>query len=102
MLVCLWPICLTAGMISPEIMQAWEKAYGIIAEAFIGIEKDMYNEAGWQGYKEFTVIQKTKAVLANVRIRRIRNPHFNADILSRFKSRKRRAVTRFDIKSSPQ
>ncbi len=45
---------------TPEIMQAWEKAYGVIAEAFIGIEKDMYNEAGWQGYKEFTVIQKTK------------------------------------------
>ena len=26
-------------------MQAWEKAYGVIADAFIGIEKDMYEQA---------------------------------------------------------
>jgi hemoglobin-like flavoprotein len=37
-------------------MQAWEKAYGIIAEAFIGIEKDMYN-----GYIVPLQIQEAKS-----------------------------------------
>lgn len=30
---------------APEVIQAWEKAYGVIADAFIGIEKDMYEQA---------------------------------------------------------
>lgn len=41
-------------------MQVWEKVYGVIVEVFIGIEKDMYYEVGWQGYKEFMVIKKMK------------------------------------------
>ncbi|MCC9024197.1 NO-inducible flavohemoprotein [Bacillus nakamurai] len=45
---------------TPDIMQAWEKAYGVIADAFIGIENEMYKQAGWQGYKGFTVIKKMK------------------------------------------
>ncbi|MBT2635827.1 NO-inducible flavohemoprotein [Bacillus sp. ISL-26] len=45
---------------APDIMQAWEKAYGIIADAFIGVENEMYKQAGWQGYKGFTVIKKMK------------------------------------------
>ncbi len=48
-----------------EILKAWEEAYGAIADIFISIEKDMYDEienkdGGWREYKEFTVINKLK------------------------------------------
>lgn len=29
---------------TPEILQAWAEAYGIIADAFIGVEADMYHQ----------------------------------------------------------
>lgn len=50
---------------TPEILEAWEKAYGAIADAFIGAEKDMYDEAekqtgGWKMFKAFKVIDKVK------------------------------------------
>ena len=50
---------------APEVIQAWEKAYGVIADAFIGIEKDMYEQAetqkgGWKEYKAFTIDKKVK------------------------------------------
>jgi nitric oxide dioxygenase len=46
-----------------EIIGAWADAYGVIADAFIGIEKEMYEEAasqpaGWDDFKEFTVTDK--------------------------------------------
>ncbi|TDL31316.1 NO-inducible flavohemoprotein [Jeotgalibacillus sp. S-D1] len=48
-----------------EIMQAWEEAYGVIANVFISIEKDMYTKAetkvdGWEGFKEFIVVKKVE------------------------------------------
>lgn len=48
-----------------EIIGAWADAYGVIADAFIGIEKEMYEEAasqpaGWEDFKEFTVTDKVK------------------------------------------
>ncbi|MEC0227087.1 NO-inducible flavohemoprotein [Paenibacillus alba] len=50
---------------SEEILQAWGEAYGVIADAFIGIEADMYEQAktqagGWAGFKPFRIIQKVK------------------------------------------
>ncbi|AZJ43421.1 NO-inducible flavohemoprotein [Bacillus velezensis] len=50
---------------APEVIQAWEKAYGVIADAFIGIEKDMYEQAetqkgGWKDYKAFQIDKKVK------------------------------------------
>ncbi len=50
---------------APEVIQAWEKAYGVIADAFIGIEKDMYEQAetqkgGWKDYKAFKIDKKVK------------------------------------------
>ncbi|ANU14160.1 Flavohemoprotein [Planococcus halocryophilus Or1] len=46
-----------------DIMNAWEEAYGVIANAFIGVEKDMYanmetQENGWSVFKEFTIVRK--------------------------------------------
>jgi nitric oxide dioxygenase len=48
-----------------DILKAWEEAYGAIADIFISIERDMYEEAGnkdggWREYKDFTVIKKVK------------------------------------------
>lgn len=46
-----------------EILSAWEAAYGVIADAFIGVEDSMYKEAreqehGWNFFKPFTVVRK--------------------------------------------
>lgn len=43
-----------------EIMNAWEKAYGVIADAFISVEQNLYDEAknqngGWEGFRSFKV-----------------------------------------------
>ncbi|WP_394232440.1 NO-inducible flavohemoprotein [Niallia oryzisoli] len=48
-----------------EIINAWAEAYGVIADAFIGIEADMYKEAkeqpgGWAGFRNFVVDKKVK------------------------------------------
>lgn len=48
-----------------EILTAWSDAYQVIADAFIGIEQDMYNEAsnqtgGWDGFRTFLVAKKVK------------------------------------------
>ncbi len=47
-----------------EIMDAWTEAYEIIADAFISVEADMYEEAanqkgGWEGFRGFIVDKKT-------------------------------------------
>lgn len=48
-----------------EIINAWAEAYGVIADAFISIEADMYDEAanqtgGWDGFGRFVVDRKVK------------------------------------------
>ena len=48
---------------TPEIIGAWGEAYEVIADAFIGIEKEMYDKAeqtegGWRTFKEFTIADK--------------------------------------------
>ena len=48
-----------------DIINAWGEAYGVIADAFIGIERDMYTvaaeqEGGWTDYKDFTVTDKVQ------------------------------------------
>jgi nitric oxide dioxygenase len=46
-----------------EIINAWTEAYGVIADAFISIEAEMYDETanqlgGWDGFRYFTVDKK--------------------------------------------
>lgn len=46
-----------------EIIEAWGEAYGVIADVFISVEKEMYQaaaqqKAGWEDFKEFTVAEK--------------------------------------------
>lgn len=48
-----------------EIIEAWRQAYGVIADVFISIEAQMYNEAteqkgGWRGFRRFIVDRKVK------------------------------------------
>jgi nitric oxide dioxygenase len=48
-----------------EIIEAWGKAYGYIADAFIEIEKNLYEETehqpgGWEGYRSFNIDKKIK------------------------------------------
>lgn len=46
-----------------EILGAWAEAYGVIADVFISVEKDMYAQAeeqagGWEGFRDFVVDRK--------------------------------------------
>src|SRR5690606_19785803 len=48
-----------------EIINAWAEAYGVIADAFIGVENEVYTkmeaqENGWTFFKDFTVVRKEK------------------------------------------
>lgn len=48
-----------------EIIEAWGKAYGVIADVFISVEAGMYQEAeqqpgGWRGFRRFIVERKVK------------------------------------------
>lgn len=43
---------------TPEIIDAWAKAYGVIADVFIQVEQAMYDKAAWQGFKPFKVVNK--------------------------------------------
>ncbi|MEH7118890.1 NO-inducible flavohemoprotein [Neobacillus vireti] len=46
-----------------EIIDAWAQAYNLIADAFISVEAEMYDEAasqqgGWEGFRHFIVDRK--------------------------------------------
>lgn len=46
-----------------DIINAWAEAYGVIADAFISVEEEMYQEAekqqgGWRFFKEFEIANK--------------------------------------------
>ncbi|WP_226682548.1 NO-inducible flavohemoprotein [Sutcliffiella horikoshii] len=46
-----------------EIIEAWGEAYGVIADVFISVEKEMYEAAaqqmgGWEDFKNFEVVEK--------------------------------------------
>ncbi len=48
-----------------DIIDAWGKAYGVIADVFIQVEKEMYEETvslsgGWNDFRDFTVAKKIK------------------------------------------
>lgn len=52
-----------------EIIDAWAKAYGVIADVFISVEEDLYqateNAGGWRLFKDFTiekVVEESEAV----------------------------------------
>ncbi|HCY9394090.1 globin domain-containing protein [Staphylococcus aureus] len=40
---------------SDPVIQAWAKAYGVIADVFIQIEKEIYDQMMWIGFKPFKI-----------------------------------------------
>lgn len=44
-----------------DIIDAWTEAYDEIAGVFIQLEKSMYEEAMWQGFASFRVVEKVAA-----------------------------------------
>lgn len=56
----IWAIQQVTGLKEDDpIIQTWIKAYGEIAEAFIGLEKEVYSKMAWDGFKPFTVTNIT-------------------------------------------
>ena len=49
---------------TPEIIDAWAQAYGVIADIFISVEEDLYketeNNGGWRLFKPFKLVRKEK------------------------------------------
>ncbi|MFF5996143.1 NO-inducible flavohemoprotein [Lysinibacillus sp. KU-BSD001] len=49
---------------TPEIIDAWAQAYGVIADIFISVEEDLYrqteNNGGWRLFKPFKIARKVK------------------------------------------
>lgn len=46
-----------------DVIDAWEKAYYVIADLFINVEKELYNKTlqssgGWEGFRNFKVTKK--------------------------------------------
>ncbi len=42
------------------VIQAWAKAYGVIADVFIQIEKEIYDQMMWIGFKPFKITNINK------------------------------------------
>ena len=52
----IWAIQEITGLTDDsEIIQTWIKAYQTIADAFIGLEKEVYSQMAWDGFKPFEV-----------------------------------------------
>lgn len=50
---------------SDDVIDAWKEAYDVIADVFIQVEEEMYQEAenqpgGWRYFRDFTVVKKVK------------------------------------------
>lgn len=43
---------------TPEIREAWTIAYGLLADIFVQREKVLYSEAGWEGWRDFTIVRR--------------------------------------------
>jgi nitric oxide dioxygenase len=56
---------LGSDVATDEVIDAWGQAYSVIADAFIGMEAELYREAqtqegGWEGFRAFKLIRKVK------------------------------------------
>ncbi|WP_261721824.1 globin domain-containing protein [Staphylococcus equorum] len=57
----IWAIEEVTGLEDEDpIIQTWIKAYGEIADAFIGLEKEVYSNMAWDGFKPFEVTEITE------------------------------------------
>lgn len=57
----IWAIQEVTGLDNSDpIIQTWTKAYGAIADAFIGLEKGIYKQMAWEGFQSFEVTHITE------------------------------------------
>lgn len=57
----IWAIEEVTGLEDEDpIIQTWIKAYREIADAFIGLEKEVYSNMAWDGFKPFEVTEITE------------------------------------------
>lgn len=52
-----------------DIINAWAKAYGAIAQIFIDVEADLYRKAAWSGWKPFKVAERRNVATEVVEFR---------------------------------
>lgn len=57
----IWAIEEVTGLKDEDpVIQTWVKAYGEIADAFIGLEREVYNQMAWDGFRPFEVVDITE------------------------------------------
>lgn len=57
----IWAIKEVTGLTDDsEIIQTWVKAYQIIADTFISLEKDVYSKMAWDGFQSFEITNITQ------------------------------------------
>lgn len=77
----LWAIKEVTGLSDDsEVIQAWSKAYQEIADAFIGLEKQVYNQMAWSGFKTFEITNISQET-SNIKAFTV---HSNSTDLSQF------------------
>lgn len=64
------------------IIATWAKAYGEIASVFINVEKDIYNEMTWDGFKPFEIIN-IEPTTSDIKVFTVKSDEYN---LSKFEA----------------
>lgn len=64
------------------IIATWAKAYGEIASVFINVEKDIYNEMIWDGFKPFEIIN-IEPITSDIKAFTVKSDEYN---LSKFEA----------------
>lgn len=62
------------------IIATWAKAYGEIASVFINVEKDIYDEMAWDGFKPFEIIN-IEPTTSDIKVFTVKSNEYN---LSKF------------------
>ncbi|WP_039067602.1 globin domain-containing protein [Staphylococcus shinii] len=64
------------------IIATWAKAYGEIASVFINVEKDIYDEMAWDGFKPFEIIN-IEPTTSDIKVFTVKSNEYN---LSKFEA----------------
>lgn len=64
------------------IIATWTKAYGEIASVFINVEKDIYNEMAWDGFKTFEIIN-IESTTSDIKVFTVKSDEYD---LSKFEA----------------
>lgn len=64
-----------------QIMDAWEDAYNMIADVFISVEKELYNQTDWKGFRPLVI---TKRVIESHDVMSLYLQDENGNVLNQF------------------